>query len=90
MEQYIEADLAALAGLCRQGFGEVEIHLHHDNDNSADLRKKLLDYKAMLAEKHRPTRPRQKAPATSQYGFIHGNWALDNSLPDGSHLWCER
>ena len=20
-----------------------------------------------------------------KYGFIHGNWALDNSLPDGKH-----
>jgi hypothetical protein len=84
MEQYVEADLTALAGLCRDGFGEVEIHLHHENDNSADLRKKFLDYKAILAEKHQLL-ARDRRTGEIAYGFIHGNWALDNSLPDGSH-----
>src|SRR6516164_8874378 len=31
-EQYEAGLLDALAGLCRVGFAEVEIHLHHDRD----------------------------------------------------------
>jgi hypothetical protein len=84
MEQYVESDLAALSELCRQGFGEVEIHLHHERDNSAALRDKLLKYKNMLAEKHGQL-ARDSQSGQVAYGFIHGDWALDNSLPDGSH-----
>ena len=83
MEQYVESDLAALAGLCRAGFGEVEIHLHHDHDNALCLRNKMLEFKKVLAERHALL---AHDPQTRQtvYGFVHGNWALDNSLPDGS------
>src|SRR5579872_4307618 len=33
-EQYNPEYLDALADLCRAGYGEVEIHLHHHNDTS--------------------------------------------------------
>jgi hypothetical protein len=83
MEQYVEEDLEALADLCRAGYGEVEVHLHHDGDNSRALRRKFLDYKALLAERHGLlARDAQTGEVT--YGFIHGDWALDNSSPDGS------
>src|ERR1043165_6504414 len=32
VEEYEPEWLDALAELCRQGYGEVEVHLHHDND----------------------------------------------------------
>jgi hypothetical protein len=72
VEHYHEAYLDALAGLCRQGFGEVEVHLHHDGDNAALLRQQLLAYKNLLADRHQLL---AHDPKTGQvaYGFIHGN-----------------
>lgn len=84
IEEYEPEYLDALADLCRQGFGEVEIHLHHDHDTAENLRQTLLAFKKTLAERHGllARDPRTGEPV---YGFIHGNWALNNSRPDGMH-----
>lgn len=84
-EEYDETILDGLAGLCKAGFGDVEVHLHHDNDNAAHLRTTLQDFTRRLHERHGLLR---RDPQTGQilYCFIHGNWALDNSRPDGR--WC--
>ena len=52
METYNPAHLDALAGLCRAGYGEVEVHLHHDGDTAEGLRGRLLAYKELLARRH--------------------------------------
>ncbi len=85
LETYTRDHLDALAGLCHDGFGEVEVHLHHDRDTAAGLRGRLLDYKETLADRHGLL---ARHPETGEiaYGFIHGNWALDNARPDGR--WC--
>ena len=31
-EEYLPEHLDKIAGLCADGYGEIEIHLHHDND----------------------------------------------------------
>ena len=84
-EEYRAEDLQALAGLCHAGYGEVEIHLHHDNDSAENLRRTLVDYKHRLHEQHGLL---SRDPATGEivYGFIHGNWSLCNCRPDGR--WC--
>jgi hypothetical protein len=82
VEEYEAEYLDALAGLCRAGFGEVEIHLHHDNDTADNLRRTLLDFRDRLAERH-GLLSRRRDTDEPKYGFIHGNWALDNSRPDG-------
>lgn len=84
-EEYEPEYLDALAGLCRAGFGEVEVHLHHDNDTAEGLREKLLSFKQVLGDRH-GLLARDRATGEVAYGFIHGNWALDNSRPDGR--WC--
>jgi len=84
-EEYESHHLDALAGLCRAGYGEVEIHLHHDNDTAAGLRDKLTGFTRTLVERHGLLSRNRRTGATA-YGFIHGNWALDNSHPDG--CWC--
>jgi hypothetical protein len=83
IEEYEKEYLDALAELCRAGFGEVEIHLHHDHDTADGLRAKLVAFKELLvchglACTHRRT-------GAVMYGFIHGNWALCNARPDGWH-----
>ena len=81
-EEYRKDDVEELAGLCRAGLGEVEIHLHHDNDTSENLRKTLVEFKKRLRGDHGLLSLHEEAKVIS-YGFIHGDWALDNSRPDG-------
>ena len=80
-EEYHPSHLDALARLCRQGFGEVEIHLHHDGDTADGLRTKIERFKARLAHHGLLCRDRQNGQVG--YAFIHGDWALDNSRRDG-------
>jgi parallel beta-helix repeat protein len=84
LEQYTESHVAQLADLCRQGYGEVELHLHHDNDISDNLRAQLEGYKKLIHSKHNLL-PRDRT-GVIKYAFVHGNWALDNSHPLGR--WC--
>jgi hypothetical protein len=82
LEQYDREHLDALTELCRAGYGEVEVHLHHDGACAEDLRRQLLDYKELLAQRH-GLLARHRHTGEVRYAFIHGNWALDNSRPDG-------
>jgi hypothetical protein len=84
VEQYRPELLDRVAELCEVGFGEVEVHLHHDHDTADHLRAQLVEFTSTLHHRHNLlTRDRS---GSIRYGFIHGNWALDNSLPDGR--WC--
>lgn len=85
IEEYQPEYLDLLAELCHKGYGEVEVHLHHNNDTADNLRKTLLDYKKILVERH-GLLSKDKTTGGIKYGFVHGNWALDNSRPDGR--WC--
>lgn len=79
-EEYRPAYLDRLSEICRGGFGEVEIHLHHDNDTAEGLAANLRDFATRLHEHHGCLS--RDATGLLRYGFIHGNWALDNSRPD--------
>jgi hypothetical protein len=85
IEQYDESDLDALAEICGLGLGEVEIHLHHDHDTSENLQRTLMTFKEVLARRH-GLLARHRETGEVAYGFVHGNWALDNARPDGR--WC--
>lgn len=81
-EEYRPEHLDQIAELCELGLGEIEVHLHHDNDTAQGLAQKLDRFVAILHSKHGalPVDPKSGKPV---YGFIHGNWALDNSQADG-------
>ena len=85
IEEYEADHLDSLAQLCRDGYGEVEVHLHHDRDHAENLRNSLTEFKKILAIRH-GLLARDRETGEVAYGFIHGNWALDNSCPDGR--WC--
>ncbi|MFO0888494.1 MAG: hypothetical protein U0790_05020 [Isosphaeraceae bacterium] len=85
VEEYEPRYLDDLAALCRAGFGEVEVHLHHDRDHAENLRRTLTGFKELLAGRH-GLLARDRETDAVRYGFIHGNWALDNGRPDGR--WC--
>lgn len=84
IEEYDEYVLDKIKKICSDGLGDVEIHLHHDNDTAENLENTLLDFNLMLSDKHNLLRRNGKNEIT--YGFIHGNWALANSRPDKK--WC--
>ena len=84
-------NLLALNELIYNNFGEVEIHLHHggmgseekdieDFNNQIEIRKEFYSKTGALITA-------EKIPR-KVFGFIHGNWALDNSWFDGIHQYC--
>jgi len=84
-EEYRQEHLNKVTDLCAEGLGEIEIHLHHDNDTSENLRNTLETFTEKLHENHGAF-VRDAESGKLQYAFIHGNWCLDNSRPDGR--WC--
>jgi hypothetical protein len=80
VEQYDPDVLAELASLCHATRCETEIHLHHDNDTVEHLRETLEEGKARLRSHGLLSTDDNDAV---RYGFIHGNWALDHSHPEG-------
>lgn len=80
VEQYDPDLLAPIAALCHGTGSEVEIHLHHHNDTAAGFRDALergkddLECHGLLS---------RDAEGKTRFGFIHGNWALNNTHPEG-------
>ncbi len=83
-DEYDAVCVDYLAGFCAAGWGETEIQLHHRNDNAADLADRLATYRDRLRMRHGLLGCDRTGGV--RYGFVHGNWALCNSRPDGD--WC--
>ncbi|NUP11639.1 MAG: hypothetical protein HOW73_36800 [Polyangiaceae bacterium] len=82
-EHYRPRWLDDLGRLCRRGFGEVELHLHHDGDTRESLRADVSRYVEEIASHGHFSRDRSGKP---RFAFIHGNWCLANARADGR--WC--
>jgi hypothetical protein len=88
-EEYAPEYLDHLAELAGLGLGEVELHLHHDGDTAAGLRRKIEEYLALFAGHGHLSRDLSGGPGDGRrlrYAFIHGNWCLANARRDGR--WC--
>jgi hypothetical protein len=70
--------------LCQAGLGDIEVHLHHNNDDSTSLRRRFDDGLDSLQAHGALISPDGKR----RFAFIHGNWALDNSRMKGLHDYC--
>jgi hypothetical protein len=79
-EQYHPAAIDALARLAATGIADVEVHLHHDGDSEGAFIERLGRFIERLHIRHALLR---RDDSSIRFGFIHGNWALDNSLPGG-------
>ena len=82
-EEYRRDLLDGIAEMVRLGVGDVEVHLHHDNEQRESFIQKVTEYCLRLTDDHGLLRQQD---GRTVFGFIHGNWALDNSRPDGK--WC--
>lgn len=83
-EEYAPEHLDALVDMCRMGIAEIEIHLHHHDDTSDNLRRTLERFTRLLATQH-DALPVDSSSGQPRWAFIHGDWALDNSHPQGRH-----
>ncbi|MEE2936149.1 MAG: hypothetical protein VYA84_09155 [Planctomycetota bacterium] len=75
-------NLRQLVQLCQEGYGEIELHLHHGKthpDTEENLEKTIRQclHEYALFGIFGSESGRKK------YGFIHGDWALSNSRKDG-------
>jgi len=80
-EQYDRDILELLSTLQSDGYGEVEIHLHHGvkrPDTAENTRRILKEFRDVLAEDHKCL-SRADPGSIPRYAFVHGNWALANS-----------
>ena len=71
-------NLPALVQLCQEGYGEIELHLHHGKqvpDTAANLRATIL----RTVEEYGAFGVFGSEDGRKRYAFIHGDWALDNS-----------
>ena len=79
-EEYRRELLDGIAEMVRLGVGDVEVHLHHDNEQRDSFIRKVTEFCRRLTDDHGLLRQQD---GRTVFGFIHGNWALDNSRPDG-------
>ncbi len=82
-EEYRPHLLESLAEMAEAGIADVEVHLHHDGEGEQNFLDRISRFKETLFERHGLLR---KQAGKIVFGFVHGNWALDNSLPSGR--WC--
>ncbi|MEY8213112.1 MAG: hypothetical protein RPR97_01375 [Colwellia sp.] len=77
-----EHELVAMKPVVASGYGELELHWHHDHDTPDSFVEKL-DTAMETFHKHGYMKP-YKAGQKSCFSFIHGNWSLGNSR--GEHF----
>jgi hypothetical protein len=81
-DEYRRDMLDGIAEIVRLGVADVEVHLHHNNEERNSFIWKITDFCRRLTCDHGLLRQQD---GRTVFGFIHGNWALDNSLPDGKY-----
>ncbi len=74
-------NLEKILKLCKEGFGEIEVHIHHNRippypDTSESFIGKI---KKILEEYSKLGIFGRDREGNIKYGFVHGDWALDNS-----------
>src|SRR5436309_8145546 len=84
-EHYDSDIISLLAEHCRNGWGEIEIHLHHGMkvpDTAENTRNLLVSFRDRLVQ--HGCLSRLDDSGVPRYAFVHGNWALANSA--GNHF----
>ena len=79
-EEYQRDLLNTITALTLDGTADVEVHIHHFDDTPAGFVEKMSTFLKILHEDHGLLHVHH---GRLVFGFIHGNWALDNSRPDG-------
>jgi hypothetical protein len=75
---HVNSYLKDVVGLCEKGYGEIELHLHHGKhcpDTSSNLKETI----ELCVAEYSEFGIFGSENGVRKYGFIHGDWALDNS-----------
>ncbi len=83
-EHYHPEVVAMLAEHCHEGWGELEVHLHHgvnSPDSAQNTRQTLARFRDQLVS--HGCLSRLDDDSAPRYAFVHGNWALANSHGGG-------
>lgn len=78
-------ELEQIGEICRLGYGELDLHLHHKDDTAETVRQKFRE--AVCTYDAAGLLPHWK-DGKPAWGFIHGNWALDNSRHEHGQNFC--
>lgn len=70
--------LRDVVSLCEQGYGEIELHLHHGK-HAADSPENLKETIKLCLNEYAEFGIFGKENDKVVYAFIHGDWALDNA-----------
>jgi hypothetical protein len=79
-EQYDKGLIDRLAAHCQDGWGEIEIQVHHGvevPDTAENTSRLLLEFRDALVM--HGCLSRWRGEGMPRYAFVHGNWALANS-----------
>jgi len=86
-EGYQPELIEGIAEMVRLGVGDVEVHIHHDeaqlpldSERRDSFSNKITEFCRRLTDDHGLLRQQD---GRTVFGFVHGNWALDHSHPDG-------
>jgi hypothetical protein len=77
-------NLRDLVQMCEQGFGEIELHLHHGK-TCPDTEEHLERTIRLCLDDYSKFGIFGTEGGRKRYGFIHGDWALANSRKDGQY-----
>ena len=84
-DEYDDWEFEKLQELCKAGFGEIEVHLHHRDDTEETLKAK---FSQALETFSRHGALSFWPDGKIAWAFIHGNWALDNSRGENGRNYC--
>ena len=82
-EEYRPEFLDQLAEMVRLRIADVDVHIHHNCEGEQNFMDRMGGFLETLVNRHGLLR---QLEGRTVFGFVHGNWALDNSRPDGK--WC--
>jgi hypothetical protein len=83
-DQVRDEQLESLSRLVTAGYGEIQLQLHHNGDSSETLRAKIQEAKRRFGR----FGALRTVDGRYLFGFVHGNWALDNSVSNGAKDRC--
>lgn len=81
-EAYRPHLLDPIAELIHAGLGDFGVHLHHGRESEAEVVDIIAKFVESLDRVHGLS---QAWNGKRGFGFIHGDWALDNSRPEGQY-----
>ena len=79
-DQYQPEFLDALKPMVEHGIGDVEVHIHHGGEGEQVFVDRMSRFLENLENRHGMLR---RQDGRRLFGFIHGNWCLDNADPSG-------